>query len=199
MREQDYVLGRIDEWNNKMAQEEYDDNASRKVVEKIMNLTREGLDSRGLVNLLHISTRGHVLETTKNYFSNRYTLYEKIVEGSPDSPLANIPKGIMREYFEPCLKQYKPLVDFVESVRTRFNEIFPNELSDDDIKECFKITFPSLEDYTEFVAGFIRIASLPLDILPGFSAERKEYARSFLRYSEITAKEISKAVLKNLY
>ncbi len=198
-REVDYVLKRLDEWNYKRSKERYTSEVAGKIARE---LAKKFFDSPNLAtevipSLIDFISVDNQLEEARHYFSSKYACLEEILKNKElPGRLKEMPAGIKNEYILPMAENFQPLVKFVDKTREECVKIFPVELEDELIEDCFKSVFPRREDYMKMIYCFIDNLKPALDIL-------RNLGRINLSESEIekyleNMKEISNSINKEI-
>jgi len=101
----------------------------------------------------------------------------------------SLPEGIIEEYVEPMLKEFKKMHLFVGNVRKSAEEKFPEDLSDADIEESFKIAYGDWRGYADFIKSVIKASNITIELLHmqkklndkeyGFAVKIMDYNQQF--------------------
>lgn len=154
-KEQEYALKRIDEWY--LAN--FRRNITREITDKLKVRVKSHLDQeevRSLEGLFGEDIFGMIDFDflSKFYASNPFSKGYAMLAGSiQDFSLAldMLPEGVKSEYMQPTIDSLlgvRRLFDgIVEGVRKKADEIFPDELTDRDVRRAFMDSTGGLDNY----------------------------------------------------
>lgn len=129
-----HVLKRLDEWIYQRSRKHYTSDASSQLIKEISNVFSNNNSKLGrkLLPLLgQVLSVSNQLREAENYFSNKYSSLEKILEErNLLMPLCDMAQEVREEYLMPLIESLVPLKKFVEEVKENYSRIFPNELED---------------------------------------------------------------------
>ena len=96
-------------------------------------------------------TLSSMIGEAQQLFTKYYALIEAVKEGYKikEMPLHETPPGVREEYYGPYITACGKLEEFVNSVREKSDEKFPENLTDKDIDYCFIRTFENPSGFAE--------------------------------------------------
>jgi len=101
----------------------------------------------------------NVLQIMDGFFSRQYAEAEMIFEEFPEYA-ETMPAGVRAEYLEPYEQTVQKTRELIDAVRKKADEVFPEELSDEDITRTFREFYKSPEDVWKQTEQSVRALSL---------------------------------------
>lgn len=188
----EYALKKLDEWYVNRFRERYTDEVERKLcqdletgpVNKIGNfeVPSEFIDAlQSLPGNLNLSIwksykfsdilpfilkKESWMPFIEKYFSQSYSTMEAAADGqdTDEFNIKNLHESVKNEYIEPIFKEFRKFKVFVDGVRKKTEEIFPNDLTDKDINNEFIKNFGGHKGFTEFAISYMNALPYLLDI-----------------------------------
>jgi hypothetical protein len=206
----EYVLGVLDEWYYNIIKSTY----TKKDEDDMIRLTLksfEGIVSDSEMNELKsivskLSSVESQVEASKNCFSQGHATLEAITNGLKIKVMSidDIPEGVRKEYLDPIFYFYDKMNKFVEYVRKKADENFPNDLNNNDINSSFLEVFKSQEEYVRFIVNMLNSSFILFDIIKegNGNSKKPEGVSDFLgKFSKLSTnlwKDISRRFYINV-
>ncbi len=184
-REVEYTLKRLDEWNYRRANllKRADEKILRKVKDSLKEIGKMGsldeLNEEEKLQISNIFSLEGIIEMNRDALSKNYGFIESILNQNFPELYKNIPEGVRNEYFQPSFEEFRQYKSFVDDVRAKSANSFPDELSDKDIDECFKNSFKKTRDYSNHLTRLIDLSLIQMDLDPNLDISDKKKLRKF--------------------
>lgn len=197
IRDADYVLKRLDEWNYKRTVRKYTPEFHEELMKKIISSLEKNLLDEFSPYFKRL-TRDSCLDKMKKNFTNGYYLLRDILSNNQNSPFYNLPEGVRNEYIAPFFENYRPALALVEDLREISFKKFPDELDDKDIESSMKKVFPTIKDYNNNFIKIMNTHTLPLELSDLSLSEKQKIKKAFSIFDNLFT-EINKKLLDDLY
>ncbi len=134
----EYALNRLDRWYADQIRRNYTPEVAFQFKQKIS----ERLDEAGILEeyLEMVDVSGTdpfspemLSESMGRFFSTAWNAFEGYI-GDEALYFLTLPEDVRNEYVEPFLESFRTLRGIVNSVRAKANEVFPDELADDQVR-----------------------------------------------------------------
>jgi len=154
----EYVLQVLNRWYSQRIKNSYTQDDSNKlgiaaigILDSLEGVSFEEKNRLRPDLLKRCSIESQVAEAG-SYFSRAYATLEAFQEGFEinGQRLSDVPEGVRQEYLEDTLRAYGPMQRFVNLVRAKSKNKFPEDLEFKDIDESFIETFGNCDNFIDF-------------------------------------------------
>ena len=157
----DYIIGRLNEWYAGRFREKYTDEVADFFIKSVEDSFKErndgcsDLESKIIADL----SREEQVKSSNKYFTELYEMIEII------NYMDGVSKGEREEYLNPILEIFEKMDDFVENVRTSWNEDNNFNVGDENINKTFIDVFGGYDGFSEFVVSYLNVMPYFFDLL----------------------------------
>lgn len=171
-RSREYALLRLDRWYADKFRQNYTPAVAAVYRREIMK--RMDIESRREFEsaLGADAFSPHVLRTHMgSFFSTVWNQTVADFEGDELDILA-MPPGVREEYGQPYVDVTTKVRSMVDAVRTKANDVFPDELTDEEVRDAFFAPVGGLEGFCAYSAEALRVLAAAQGRIAGTTSEK---------------------------
>jgi len=186
--EKDYALKRLDEWYRSLVDSRYTNTVAAGLKERL-EARLEGTETLEIAKSVGMFEQFSP-ENYKKFVGDYFSQNLWVLEQSPDSLFQSFDEDQIEKYGELVKNMHGYMVRIIASVRKKCDEKFPDDLTDEDMKESYLSVFGGLDNAIEFGKNLIEIPLLQYEELLRSGQIDKSQYNSMKELTEALAKEI---------
>jgi hypothetical protein len=194
-RSREYVLNRLDRWYADQVKRNYTPEVAQEYRDRVLG-SLEHPDSLSKVEEILAKQDAFDPEVMVQYYSSFFSNFWNAAEQSfsgLELDVAAAPEGVRVEYFEPFMKVFQTLTSMVDSVRSLSNDVFPDELSDGQVRDALFKPVGGLEGYCNFSGQAIKAFNAFQNVTDLFE---EDWIKDYLNACERTTEDFNRLILR---